>query len=106
MWNQPIVLAKTVNFICGVRSIWVFRAAIRKCFDESIANQDRIEQILRDIHEQDAQRASERMTGSHDEHQGDSEHGSPPSASSESPEGLEGRIPDPGSRHNDDGDRS
>jgi len=26
-------------------------------FDESIANQDRIEQILRDIHEQDAQRA-------------------------------------------------
>ena len=30
--------------------------------DESIANQDRIEQILRDIHEEDAQRASE--TGS------------------------------------------
>ncbi len=28
-------------------------------FDESIANQDRIEQILRDIHEEDAQRASE-----------------------------------------------
>jgi ribosome-binding factor A len=28
-------------------------------FDESIAHQDRIEQILRDIHEQDAQRASE-----------------------------------------------
>ena len=28
-------------------------------FDESIANQDRIEQILRDIHEQDARRASE-----------------------------------------------
>jgi ribosome-binding factor A len=26
-------------------------------FDESIANQDRIEQILRDIHEEDAQRA-------------------------------------------------
>jgi ribosome-binding factor A len=75
-------------------------------FDESIANQDRIEQILRDIHEQDAQRASERMTESHDEHHGDSEHGSPPSASSEGPEGLEGRIPDPGSRHNDDGDRS
>jgi phosphoesterase RecJ-like protein len=67
-------------------------------FDESIANQDRIEQILRDIHEQDAQRASERMTESHDEHHGDSEHGSPPSASSEGPEGLEGRIriPDPG----------
>jgi ribosome-binding factor A len=28
-------------------------------FDESIANQDRIERILRDIHEEDAQRASE-----------------------------------------------
>jgi ribosome-binding factor A len=28
-------------------------------FDESIAHQDRIEQILRDIHEEDAQRASE-----------------------------------------------
>jgi ribosome-binding factor A len=28
-------------------------------FDESIANQDRIEQILRDIHEQDAQRSSD-----------------------------------------------
>lgn len=28
-------------------------------FDESIANQDRIEQILRDIHQQDAQRAAE-----------------------------------------------
>jgi len=28
-------------------------------FDESIANQDRIEQILRDIHQEDAQRASE-----------------------------------------------
>ncbi|HEY3157520.1 MAG TPA: 30S ribosome-binding factor RbfA [Vicinamibacterales bacterium] len=42
-------------------------------FDESIANQDRIEQILRDIHEEDAQRASES--------------GSP--------------IPDPGSRPDD-----
>jgi ribosome-binding factor A len=28
-------------------------------FDESIANQDRIEQILREIHEQDTQRASD-----------------------------------------------
>ena len=28
-------------------------------FDESIANQDRIEQILRDIHQEDAQRASD-----------------------------------------------
>ena len=28
-------------------------------FDESIANQDRIEQILRDIHEEDAKRASD-----------------------------------------------
>jgi len=33
-------------------------------FDESIANQDRIEQILRDIHEEDAQRASESGSGS------------------------------------------
>ena len=42
-------------------------------FDESIERQDRIEQILRDLHEQDAQRASES--------------GSP--------------IPDPGSRDDD-----
>jgi ribosome-binding factor A len=28
-------------------------------FDESIANQDRIEQILRDLHEEEAQRAAE-----------------------------------------------
>ena len=42
-------------------------------FDESIANQDRIEQILRDIHEQDAQRTS----------------------------GDESRIPDPQSRPDD-----
>ena len=61
-------------------------------FDESIAHQDRIEQILRDIHEEDAQRAAERMTGSDGEHHDDSEHGS--------------RSPDPGSRNNDDGDRS
>ena len=53
-------------------------------FDESIAHQDRIEQILRDIHEEDAQRAAE----------------------SESPASDTGsRIPDPGSRHNDDRDR-
>jgi ribosome-binding factor A len=50
-------------------------------FDESIAHQDRIEQILRDIREEDAQRASQ----------------------SEST--LEGRGPGPGSPHNDDGDR-
>jgi ribosome-binding factor A len=31
-------------------------------FDESIANQDRIEQILRDIHEEDAQRNSQLPT--------------------------------------------
>ena len=29
-------------------------------FDESVANQDRIEQILRDLHEEEAQRAVER----------------------------------------------
>jgi len=60
-------------------------------FDESIAHQDRIEQILREIHEDDAQRASARMTESDGEHHDDAEHGS--------------RIPDPGSRNNDDGDR-
>ena len=46
-------------------------------FDESIAHQDRIEQILRDIHEEDAQRASE----------------------------VESRAPNPEPRHNDDRDR-
>jgi len=45
-------------------------------FDESIENQDRIEQILHEIHEQDAQRAADA--------------GSP--------------IPDPGSRPDDDRD--
>jgi ribosome-binding factor A len=46
-------------------------------FDESIANQDRIERILRDIHEEDAQRASE----------------------------VESRLPNPASREDvDDGD--
>jgi len=53
-------------------------------FDESIANQDRIEQILRDIHEEDAQRAAE--------------HESPASDT-----GFPN--PDPGSRQNDDRDR-
>jgi ribosome-binding factor A len=46
-------------------------------FDESIAHQDRIEQILRDIHEEDAQRAAE----------------------------VESRTLDPEARHNDDRDR-
>ena len=32
-------------------------------FDESIANQDRIEQILRDLHEEDAQRAASADSG-------------------------------------------
>ena len=45
-------------------------------FDESIANQDRIEQILRDIHEEDAQRVSE----------------------------IESRVPNPESRDDDDSD--
>src|SRR6185369_8280783 len=53
-------------------------------FDESIANQDRIEQILRDIHLEDAQRAAD-------------------TASLDSNDGA--GIPDPGSRHNDDRDR-
>jgi ribosome-binding factor A len=54
-------------------------------FDESIAHQDRIEQILRDIHQEDAQRASERESTL------DPEAGS--------------AIPDTGSRHDDDRDR-
>ena len=41
-------------------------------FDESVENQDRIEQILRDIHQEDAQRASESgdlpVAGGDDEH--------------------------------------
>jgi ribosome-binding factor A len=53
-------------------------------FDESIAHQDRIEQILRDIHEEDAQRAAE--SGS-------------PGSESGSP------TADPRSPHNDDRDR-
>jgi ribosome-binding factor A len=53
-------------------------------FDESIAHQDRIEQILRDIHEEDAQRAAE--SGS-------------PGSDSGSP------TADPRSPHNDDRDR-
>ena len=43
-------------------------------FDESIANQDRIEQILRDIHQEDAQRASEdgsRSSSPDDDRNGD-----------------------------------
>src|ERR1700741_4157100 len=43
-------------------------------FDESIANQDRIEQILRDIHEEDAQRAAEdesRASSPDDDRNGD-----------------------------------
>jgi ribosome-binding factor A len=35
-------------------------------FDESIAHQDRIEQILRDLHEEDAQRAAARGEGPDD----------------------------------------
>ena len=52
-------------------------------FDESIANQDRIEQILRDIHEEDAQRASQ--------------------VESRTPN-FESRTPNPESRHDGDGD--
>ena len=43
-------------------------------FDESIANQDRIEQILRDIHQEDAQRVSEdesRASSPDDDRNGD-----------------------------------
>ncbi len=46
-------------------------------FDESIAHQDRIEQILRDIHQEDAQRASD----------------------------SRGATPESASRHDDDRDR-
>ena len=37
-------------------------------FDESIANQDRIEQILRDLREEDARRATERGDAPTDDH--------------------------------------
>src|SRR6187455_585062 len=36
-------------------------------FDESIAHQDRIEQILRDLHEEDAQRAANATANSSDD---------------------------------------
>jgi ribosome-binding factor A len=58
-------------------------------FDESIEHQDRIEQILRDLHEEDAHRAHETAAG----HEPDS--GPRPSASSGRPEPVEGRIPNP-----------
>ena len=44
-------------------------------FDESVAHQDRIEQILRDLHEEEAQRAAERdnrTTDDTDRHDDDS----------------------------------
>jgi ribosome-binding factor A len=59
-------------------------------FDESIAHQNRIEEILRDIHEEDAQRASQRESRSDNELQLDSD---------------ASRISDPDSGENDDGDR-
>lgn len=37
-------------------------------FDESVAHQDRIEQILRDLHEEDARRATARGEEAGDEH--------------------------------------
>ena len=55
-------------------------------FDESVENQDRIEQILRDLHEEDADRA--RDSASNPE--------SRSSTSSGHPEPAEGRIPNPG----------
>jgi ribosome-binding factor A len=58
-------------------------------FDESIENQDRIEQILRDLHEEDAQRAHDTPASP------ESDPGSRPSASSGHPEPVEDRIPDP-----------
>src|SRR5262249_24282996 len=46
-------------------------------FDESIAHQDRIEQILRDIHEEDAQRASEIAQPPRDRRSSQNDDGSP-----------------------------
>jgi ribosome-binding factor A len=48
-------------------------------FDESIANQDRIERILQDIHQQDAQRASEVESAEPARPRSQSEGGSPDS---------------------------
>ena len=56
-------------------------------FDESIQNQDRIEQILRDLHDEDAQRAQDNTLNPE----------SRPSSRSGRPEPVEGRSPDPGS---------
>ncbi len=38
LWNQPIFLAKAVNFLCGVGAIIVFRAAVRTVFGDMIAS--------------------------------------------------------------------
>jgi ribosome-binding factor A len=74
-------------------------------FDESIAHQDRIEQILRDIHEEDAQRASRPDGGPESESSPldstPSPHDSAPSIS-DSDHGS--RIPHPPTPHNDDSD--
>lgn len=48
-------------------------------FDESVAHQDRIEQILRDLHEEEAQRQEQAgATGSHETPHGDHGDGRPP----------------------------
>ena len=57
-------------------------------FDESIAHQDRIEQILRDLHEQDAQRAGGDQPA--DEHAHDSGDIPPPTRGGRSPDGDNG----------------
>jgi ribosome-binding factor A len=58
-------------------------------FDESIENQDRIERILRDLHDEDAQRAQDTTASP------EPDPGSRPSASSGRPEPVEGQIPNP-----------
>ena len=58
-------------------------------FDESIAHQDRIEQILRDLHEEDAQRATEGRLKP-----------APTSDESRVPD-PESRVPNPESRDDD-----
>lgn len=38
LWNEPVALAKAINFICGVGGLYVFRSAIRPFFSEITAN--------------------------------------------------------------------
>lgn len=38
VWNQPILLAKLIGFVCGVGTIFVFRSAVRHRFGSTVAS--------------------------------------------------------------------